>query len=552
MRKILFLLVVLLGLPLAAQQPTPEQLNLVMRSNTLQRTFKQEPDGGIAMALQHVKAEPKNPFAYLVLSEIYLTAGKSKEAFKTLKEGFKHAGKGMTFERGILTSFEVDYLLKAGDTLSACKSLEHSLKLDPNHAWCNVRYAEISEQQGKIDCARRHFHRAVQSGVLKNRMALADFEFRQNNLSAAIAQYDSVRSVDPLNRDLVERLPRALMAAKQFDRALPLVFDHVGSTNALYSSLISLRILYHHQPEKVMAELRNRHIERPKQIAWPIAEGYLHGHHGKTFEAVKCYQSAWDIEPSSRLDQLLSWGYGALAQPDRAVFHLERLPDDENNQYFTSNLPRFYFEAGQYDKALEALNAQIAENDTSAYLYGQRMGMLTIVHRDAEALADCEYLLKKEPKNLHLNLSHGRLLHYLGRKDEAQQAFEATCRLVLEKMLTDGLSDPNFRGVAPAALDFAYFYLGKHEEALNALKERLNDVHTADDLYNAACLHALMGDKEQAMTYLKRAMELGYLKIFHIKTDRDLETLHNLPEFQQLIKETHEKIKDGTLRPKAL
>lgn len=550
MRKILFLLVVLLGLPLAAQQPTPEQLNLVMRSNTLQRTFKQEPDGGIAMALQHVKAEPKNPFAYLVLSEIYLKAGKQQEAFKALKKGMKHVGKGLTFERRILTNYEFNSYLKTGDTLSAYQSLDEVLKLDPLQGWFNGQYAEISEKQGKIDQARAYHLRGVRGGGFQNRIDLANFEIRQGNYRAAIAQLDTVRLTDPLNKDVVERLPFALIADGQYDRALPLVLDFLGSSNAIYPSLKTIRLLYEYQPEKVITALHQRHIERPKQTSWLIAEGYIYGNTGRTYEAVKCYQTAWDVEPSDRLNQLLGWGYGVLAQPERAIYHLELLPDDKTSEYFKEELPRHYFEAGMHDKAIEASNEQIRKSKNPTSLIAQRMGMLAAMHNDLAALDDCEHLLKSDPKNLHLNFSRGRLLYYLGRHEEAKKALEATQLLILEKMLNDGLSNPNFRDVAPSLLDFTYFYLGEHQEALATLEKRLSDVHGAPELYDAACLHALLGNKDKAMFYLKRAMELGYLKIFHIKTDRDLESLHDIPEFQKLIDEYHEKVKNGILHNK--
>lgn len=550
MRNFFFLFAFFVSLSLSAQQPTPKQVALMMRSDTLQRVFKQQADGGIALALQHVKAEPKNPFAYVVLSEIYLKAGKQQEALKALKKGMKHVGKGLTFERHSLTSYEVNAFLKTGDTLSAYRTLDEVLRLDPFHGWFNHQYAEISEKQGKIDQARTYFRRGVRGGGFQNRIDLANFEIRQGNYRAAIAQLDTVRLTDPLNKDVVERLPSALISDGQYDRALPLVLDFVGSTNAAYPSLKTIRFLYQYQPEMVMAALRQRHIERPKQTSWLIAEGYIYGNTGRTYEAVKSYQTASDIQPSDRLNQLLGWGYGVLAQPERAIYHLELLPDDKTSEYFKEELPRHYFEAGMHDKAIEASNEQIHKSKKTTSLIAQRMGMLTAMHNDLAALDDCEHLLKSDPKNLHLNFSRGRLLYYLGRHEEAKKALEATQLLILEKMLNDGLSNPNFRDVAPSLLDFTYFYLGEHKEALATLEKRLSDVHGAPELYDAACLHALLGNKDKAMFYLKRAMDLGYLRIYHIKTDRDLESLHDLPEFQKLIDEYHEKVKNGILHNK--
>lgn len=550
MRTLLFLLSCLVTFPLSAQQPTSEQVARVQRGDSLRRVFKQQPDGGITMALQHVKAEPRNPFAYLVLADVYATKEQYPQAIKAYRQGYKYVGKGLTFERRILLSMEANTHLAAGDTLACYRLFDKVLNQHPHHDWFNLRYAELSEQQGKIAQARTYYRRGVLSGNLNNRMALANFELRQENYVAAIAQYDSVRSVNPLNPELVERLPRALIAAGEYDRAFPLVFDHVGSTGAAYPSLVAIRYLYQAQPERVMSELQKRRLERPRQSAWPIAEGYLHGAHQRTFEAVQCYQTAWDLEPNSALDELLVWGYDALAQPERTLLHLERLSDDEiaNADYIAAQKTRLFFEAGRFEEALTAINAYIAENDTLTQRYAQRMNMLMACHRDAEALADCEYLLIREPHHYRHHYTHGRLLHSLGREKEAQQAFEKAAALILEATASEAQDNQKSKDQLFATLNFVYFYLGKREEALRWFDARMDKQPTPGEIYDAACLHALLGNQDRAMTYLRAAMEAGYLHIFHIQTDRDLESLHSLPEFQQLIHEYHEKIKRGEIR----
>ncbi|MFT3826682.1 MAG: hypothetical protein QM731_22360 [Chitinophagaceae bacterium] len=53
--------------------------------------------------------------------------------------------------------------------------------------------------------------------------------------------------------------------------------------------------------------------------------------------------------------------------------------------------------------------------------------------------------------------------------------------------------------------------------------------------YNAACYHALAGNKEKAVYYLKRSFKLGYAAKY-LEQDDDLVSLHDLPEWPSLQK----------------
>jgi len=53
--------------------------------------------------------------------------------------------------------------------------------------------------------------------------------------------------------------------------------------------------------------------------------------------------------------------------------------------------------------------------------------------------------------------------------------------------------------------------------------------------YNLACAHSLLGELQEAVESLKRAIEGGYSNLKHMIEDTDLNNLHPLPEFQALV-----------------
>lgn len=58
---------------------------------------------------------------------------------------------------------------------------------------------------------------------------------------------------------------------------------------------------------------------------------------------------------------------------------------------------------------------------------------------------------------------------------------------------------------------------------------------SSSDLYNGACAAALNHDDEKAFKWLDLAIDNGYENIAHIKTDNDLESLHNKNEWTKTI-----------------
>jgi tetratricopeptide (TPR) repeat protein len=56
-------------------------------------------------------------------------------------------------------------------------------------------------------------------------------------------------------------------------------------------------------------------------------------------------------------------------------------------------------------------------------------------------------------------------------------------------------------------------------------------------LYNLACSHALLQQREEALTALRRSIAAGYDDFEHLAQDPDLESLRQSPEFTQFIKE---------------
>jgi tetratricopeptide (TPR) repeat protein len=56
-------------------------------------------------------------------------------------------------------------------------------------------------------------------------------------------------------------------------------------------------------------------------------------------------------------------------------------------------------------------------------------------------------------------------------------------------------------------------------------------------LYNLACSHALLQQREESLAALRRAVEAGYDDFEHLAQDPDLDSLRQSPEFMRFVKD---------------
>ena len=53
--------------------------------------------------------------------------------------------------------------------------------------------------------------------------------------------------------------------------------------------------------------------------------------------------------------------------------------------------------------------------------------------------------------------------------------------------------------------------------------------------YNLACLHARLGHSGKALVHLKTAVDLGYNRWNHLRTDPDFKNIHHTEYFKYLV-----------------
>jgi serine/threonine protein kinase/Flp pilus assembly protein TadD len=156
---------------------------------------------------------------------------------------------------------------------------------------------------------------------------------------------------------------------------------------------------------------------------------------------------------------------------------------------------------------------------------------LFFTDRIEEAASVANHAIEKNGDDYNVYIPYAMALERLHRTDEVR-AMRARHARALEEHLERVPEDTRAR----VLLGGNYAAAGNRDTAARelqiatALRPRDSNI-----LYNAACVHGIMGNKTEALDYLKRAIAAGYPMLGWAARDPDLNCLHDDPEFQKLV-----------------
>jgi serine/threonine protein kinase len=176
---------------------------------------------------------------------------------------------------------------------------------------------------------------------------------------------------------------------------------------------------------------------------------------------------------------------------------------------------------------------KLLEIDPLTPIYQTLPGLLAMMAGEyRRALAPMAKGLKLEPENPAIRFYYGQLLVLNDRVDEGLGVFDD-----LAKEMPEGF-------FGKLALAFKHAVRGNRDEVLRAITEDVKAAVAGDLQYswNLAQCFALVNEKEQALEWLEKAVELGLTNYPMIsRLDPFLENLRDEPRFERLLETARER-----------
>jgi TolB-like protein/Flp pilus assembly protein TadD len=244
----------------------------------------------------------------------------------------------------------------------------------------------------------------------------------------------------------------------------------------------------------------------------------------------KAARRALELKPNS-LEGLLSLG-AILTEAGRNIEAIQTLRQAmtlaPNSEWAWDQLGYVYHYAGLDDAAEKAYRRSIELNPTTTRIHWMHGRMLLYVGRVPEAEQEMRQALAENPDQFKAMAFLGKFLYYQGKLDEA----EPVLRRALE------LSRNNSDNSAQVMAAFLYASRGQRDKIdPRILNSRPAEVIDGDLAYWTGGIHALLGEREQALAWLRRAEEVGNHNYPWFQKDRNYDSLRGDPEYERIMEE---------------
>ncbi|HJQ31983.1 MAG TPA: tetratricopeptide repeat protein [Pyrinomonadaceae bacterium] len=245
--------------------------------------------------------------------------------------------------------------------------------------------------------------------------------------------------------------------------------------------------------------------------------------------AENAFSRALDLDPNlveARI--LMVFIYLSRGEKRKARAEVARLAKQAPNE------PAVYFVKGalhrldgEYERALRAFG-KLARLDPAARVVASynRARVFMYQHRHDDALLELEQGARVEPNHPLIRTFQAVVL---GRRGDSAEAV---------RVLRDVLEEhPTMDGIRPL-LAQQLVKLGDTQAAREQLNERVRDAADADHdiAYWLATAHAMLGDRDDALNWLERAVELGNENKTWFESDPNWEPLRDDPRFVSLMR----------------
>lgn len=419
--------------------------------------------------------------------------------------------------------------LNLEDTIQALKDYSQAINIVPDDDRFYNQRAQVYYEQGKYDLADKDYLKMIslKEGDVMGYMGIGRNANAQKRYEDAIKQFDYVVKLEPNYSSAYSFRAESYIGLKKYNEAIDDVISALGidrDRKAFYE----LQELADSAFEQTVAKLKVQKIKESNEQSWDYDLGIVYERAAKYNKAIAYYKESLEKESNIITASRISSCYDDLGDYDKALEYCNQaIALDSVKTNYLYEKANILDNAGRTQEAIKTMSDYIANTPDEPAGYYQR-GWFKDHSGDIEgALEDYTMAITLQPNVAYAYLNRGVLYRLKGENAKAESDFKQVVRL-------DSIPEE-----AECSF-YAYYYLGQKDKAIEILNTIL-DKDKKGNCYDAACLYSVMGEKEKALSYLRRSLEDGYRRFAHIKRDRDLNNIRNTEEFKVLLKEYEEK-----------
>lgn len=480
---------------------------------------------------KELQDHPDNGYAYVYVSGIYAANDEYGKALSAIDNALKKIPKKDKEWRVNSLGVRSAIYLCLQDTIKGLQDLDAAEKIDPANWTIYNSRGQIYYEQGKYALSDADYQSMIRldQGDTMGYMGVGRNANAEKRWDDAISQFDHVIRLSPEYSSGYSFRAEAFIGQEKWNEAtddIVKALDIDGDSKALF--------LMANLPQDATSLLKTKlKIQMTKQSTnnfWPYCLAILSESKEDYASAIEYYEKANSIDANPIFLNMIAKCYSKLEDYDKALDYADRAlamsTDDSGVRELKADI---LSSLGRYEDSISEWDGLISKNPENPLSYLSRAECQMSAHNFDKAIEDYDTAVVLSPelsKYPYLLMKRGDAYRLLGKQDEARRDYEKLLECEKDSVLTGNSWTP-----------FAYSGLGNADKAIETMQYILSNDTTdvAGNLYNKACIYARLGQKSEAIKYLKEAFENGYKHTCHMESDYDLDEVREMPEYKELI-----------------
>lgn len=529
MKKYVFIILcMLLSVTAFAQKDKrPDSYNY---NRAMEALDKQDNQEALEYLNKEIAENPKNGYAYSWLAYIHANQGENGQALTAADKALKYVpNKDKEYVAfAYSTRAGIYQALKEAD--KALADFDKAIKADPNDTRLYKYRGQQLFEMERYDQADRDYQKVIDidQGDIVGYIGLGRNAYAREQYDIAIEKYSYGIKLSPNSPSAYSYRAESYIALKKYNEAIDDIITALG-INGDNKAYYLLQDVADSASVSVINKLKVQVASNPNNNVWPYYLGMVYDINMKYKQAINSFKESYEISPMAIIASSIANCYDELGDYENAIKYVDMALEIDSTRVQDLFRKAGYFDhEGRSKEAISILNEYIRKEPRDSWGYKQR-GWIKDHTQDYDgAIEDYTMSITLAPDYTYTIMNRGRVFLLKNEKDLAKSDFEEV------------IARDTVEGGSIAAM-YSYVYLGKYDEAIAILNRYLGKKYNGYN-YEAACVYSLMNNKEKALEYLRKSLEGGYYKFNHMRRDKDLDNIRNMPEFEALLKEFEEKV----------
>ena len=477
-------------------------------------------DEGIEFLEKELRQNAKNGYAEIWMAVAYAQKNEKGTALHFVDEALKHLPKSDRQYRAWTLGTQGRIFIEMADTAQAIVCFTQAIKTEPdNEEWHEDRgflYRDM-KQWDKSDADFRQYIKLT-PGLIRGYFYLGRNLFLQEKYTEALEQYQYAHKL-AVRSFTYSAMAEAEVKLGKYEEAVNHIIESLKLEPGERSTLDIIENCRNMEfRELLKTKFHAQTLANPNEVYWYFYKMFMQRSMRELEDAIRTCRKIQTISADSYFDDYMADLYSEMGDWENALkFQNKAVENDSTDIGYRCSRAYTYSEMDSVAQMYADIDYLIEQHPDDARLYFARAGTNLFRKHYDKAIEDYTNGLALEGSNDWERYMRGRCYQASGQNEKAGKDYlrvEANTR-------------------HPEVLMFVKASLGKREEAM-ALADSLLNADSVEYRYNVACVYALLGEKQLALTELEKELQSGYVRFTHLRLDPDLQSLPG-DEIERLI-----------------